>query len=188
MAQETKEIPFKQYQKLMSEICEKAGETFSAAIENAGGLEKIERRKVVSLAYDCIQKFKSLRRANRQNENKKKEDKRVQNNAKMLDKSNKKDIIKGERSFLDETDFGIETDIQNQKSGSLKRAIRKYKKRIDTHADKIAHPEKYVPGWELLEQREKAGTKKHWEKEIRNFNRSIEVRINELKARGDYDE
>jgi hypothetical protein len=57
MAQETKEIPFKQYQELMSEICEKAGETFSAAIERAGGIEKIERRKVVSLAYGCIQEF-----------------------------------------------------------------------------------------------------------------------------------
>lgn len=57
MAQETKEIPFKQYQKLMSEICEKAGEAFSTAIESAGGIEKIERRKVVSLAYGCIQEF-----------------------------------------------------------------------------------------------------------------------------------
>ena len=39
-----------------------------------------------------------------------------------------------------------------------------------------------------MHPRRQEGLKKHWNKEIRNFNQSIQDRIDELKARGDYDE
>ena len=81
-----------------------------------------------------------------------------------------------------------ENDIKNQESGSLKRAIRKYQKQIDLHMEKIAHPEKNIPDWDSLDPRMQEGLKRHWNKEIRNFNQSIHDRIDELKARGDYDE
>ena len=81
-----------------------------------------------------------------------------------------------------------ENDIKNQESGSLKRAIRKYQKQIDLHMEKIAHPEKNISDWDSLDPRMQEGLKRHWNKEIRNFNQSIHDRIDELKARGDYDE
>lgn len=84
--------------------------------------------------------------------------------------------------------FFAEKDIVNQESGSLKRAMRKYSKKISLHQDKINNPEKYVEGWETKDAREKSGLVKHWQKEIINFQTSIDNRIAELKKRGDYDE
>ena len=39
--------------------------------------------------------------------------------------------------------------------------------------------------WCIVQQN---GLKKHWQKEINNFNKSINDRIEELKKGGDYDE
>ena len=84
--------------------------------------------------------------------------------------------------------FFSEKDIEKQESSSIKRAMRKYKKRIEEHEDKINNPKKYIPDWESYDERKKQGLKKHWQKEISNFNESIDNRIEELKKRGDYDE
>lgn len=84
--------------------------------------------------------------------------------------------------------FFAEKDIKNQESNSLKRAIRKYQKRIDEHNEKIKNPEKYIEDWESLSSMKQEGLKKHWKKEIRNFNNSIDDRVAELKERGDFDE
>lgn len=40
--------------------------------------------------------------------------------------------------------FFSEKDIEKQESTSLKRAMRKYQKRIEEHEDKISNPKKYV--------------------------------------------
>lgn len=84
--------------------------------------------------------------------------------------------------------FFAEKDIKNQESNSLKRAMRKYQERIDEHKDKINNPQKYVPDWNSYSEQRKNGLKKHWQKEINNFEESIQNRIDELKERGDYDE
>lgn len=81
-----------------------------------------------------------------------------------------------------------ESDIKKQESGSLKRAIRKYQKRVKEHEDKLKNPALYCLDWDDKMVCEQEGLKRHWQKEIRNFNQSIEDRIGELKARGDYDE
>lgn len=84
--------------------------------------------------------------------------------------------------------FFAESDIKNQESNSLKRAIRKYETRIASHQQKINNPSKYVEGWDDKDVREQRGLIKHWQKEIKNFQTSIDDRIVELKVRGDYDE
>ena len=84
--------------------------------------------------------------------------------------------------------FFAEKDIKNQESNSLKRAIRKYKARIAEHEGYIKNPEAHVPDWDNLSENRRKGLIRHWEKEIRNFNKSIDDRITELKERGDYDE
>ena len=66
--------------------------------------------------------------------------------------------------------------------------MRKYEKRISEHQDKVNNPEKHIPDWDNYSDAKKAGLIKHWNKEIRNFQKSIDNRISELKERGDYDE
>lgn len=97
-------------------------------------------------------------------------------------------IIKENKPLKIDMQFFSEKDIEKQESSSLKRAMRKYKKRIEEHEDKINNPKKYIPDWESYDERKKQGLKKHWQKEISNFNESIDNRIEELKKRGDYDE
>lgn len=83
--------------------------------------------------------------------------------------------------------FFAESDMYSQKSNSLKRAIRKYEKRLEEHKAYLADPEKHCPDWNEKSVEEQEGLKRHWQKEIRNFEQSINDRINELKKRGDYD-
>jgi hypothetical protein len=79
-----------------------------------------------------------------------------------------------------------EKDIKNQSSNSLNHAIGQYQKRINEHNDKISNPEKYTTSWDSMSDEQQNGLIRHWEKEVRNFNQSIEDRIKELKERGDY--
>lgn len=81
-----------------------------------------------------------------------------------------------------------EKDIKNQESASLRRAIRKYNKRIEEHKNKIENPSQYVPNWNDYSEKQKEGLIKHWKKEIYNFDESINNRIEELKKRGEQSE
>lgn len=108
--------------------------------------------------------------------------------SKSLEKLDKNDIIKKNKSLKINLQLFAEKDIHNQNSNSLKRAIRKYKARIAEHEDKINNPKKYVQDWMNYEERRKQGLIRHWKKEINNFEESIQNRIDELKKRGDNDE
>lgn len=101
---------------------------------------------------------------------------------KSLAKTGKSSKIKANLQYF------AEKDIKNQESSSLKRAIKKYQKRIDEHNEKIKNPEKYIEYWQSLSSMKQEGLKRHWNKEIRNFNNSIDDRVAELKERGDFDE
>ena len=113
----------------------------------------------------------------------------TENNPVFNVKSRKSLTISG---FSDKIDLDIQTfaekDIFKQDSNSLKRGINSYKKRILAHQQKIEHPEMHIADWENKDVREQDGLKKHWQKEIRNFQTSIDDRVDELKKRGDYDE
>lgn len=95
--------------------------------------------------------------------------------------------LKGDKLKMN-LQFFSESDIKNQESGSLIRAIRKYEKRIEEHKAYIENPAVHIPEWSAYDVRYQEGLKRHWEKEIRNFQQSIEDRIAELKERGDYNE
>lgn len=107
---------------------------------------------------------------------------KVEKIAAALDKSGANDKMEMDLQLF------AETDIPNQESGSLKRAIRKYERRIAEHQDKIEHPENHCQDWDSFDERVKEGLKKHWQKEIRNFEENIRVRVDELKRRGDNDD
>lgn len=98
-------------------------------------------------------------------------------------------IIKKKSGALEmNLQFFAEEDIKKQESNSLKRGINSYEKQIEKHQKYIANPEAYISDWDSKSENEKNGLIKHWNKEIRNFNNSIQDRIDELKRRGDYDE
>ena len=82
--------------------------------------------------------------------------------------------------------FFAEEDIKRQSSNSLKRAIRNLTKRIDEHEEYIRNPYPHIPNWDDYPIQQQEGLKRHWRKEIINFNNSINNRIEELKKRGDY--
>lgn len=103
-------------------------------------------------------------------------------------KSTVSDIMKekGDRPKMN-LQFFAENDMYRQESNSLKRAIRKYEKHLEEHKTYLADPESHCPDWNEKSVEEQEGLKRHWQKEIRNFEQSINDRINELKKRGDYD-
>lgn len=108
----------------------------------------------------------------------------VRKSKKQLEKTKKNDTMMLE---LDLQNFA-EKDIQRQKSSSLKRSIRNFKKQIALHEGYLKDPYEHVPNWDELPELRRQGLQKHWKKEIRNFNKSIEDRIDLLKERGDYEE
>lgn len=79
-----------------------------------------------------------------------------------------------------------EKDIEKQKTASLVRGIESFSKQIATHKAKIEHPEQFYSDWEKKSAAEKKGLVKHWKKEIDNFEKSVQNRIDELKKRGEY--
>ena len=105
---------------------------------------------------------------------------------KTVDNKGNSGIIDGKLRI--DMQFFAEKDIANQESASLKRAVSKYRKRIDDHKLKIESPETAIPDWNNFDERYQQGLKKHWRKEINNFEESIQNRVDELKKRGDYNE
>ena len=110
------------------------------------------------------------------------------NNAANVSNSVEKPLTNSDSGFKIGIQFFAEKDIANQDSNSLKRAMRKYEKRINEHKQKINTPELFVEGWAEKDTREQQGLLKHWRKEIRNFQTSIDDRVAELEKRGEKDE
>ena len=78
-----------------------------------------------------------------------------------------------------------EQSLQNQTSVQLRKGIRSLKKDLELHLKKIEHPADYCVDWNLRDERAKAGLIKHWLHEIKNFNESIQNRVDELAKRGE---
>ena len=83
--------------------------------------------------------------------------------------------------------FG-EQDLKNQRTSSIKKGIRNLESKMELHHKKISNPENYVEGWNERSKEYQQGTLRHWKKEVKNFQESIDNRIAELKIRGEYDE
>ena len=99
--------------------------------------------------------------------------------------SSEKDFTNQKSSAIINIQLFAEKDISKQNSSSLHKGIKSYKNLIAEHKSKIQNPSKYVSDWDSYDDRRKQGLLRHWEKEINNFNQSIEDRINELKNRGE---
>lgn len=113
---------------------------------------------------------------------------RTANNVPIVANSAENPLTNSDNRLKIGIQFFAEKDIANQDSNSLKRAMRKYEKRIDEHKQKIDAPEEFVEGWAEKDPREQQGLLKHWRKEIRNFQTSIDDRVAEIERRGEKDE
>lgn len=67
----------------------------------------------------------------------------------------------------------------------MKKSIRSHQKTIALHEDKIRNPEKYVPGWNNLNDIRRKQIINGWKKEIFNYSRDISRIEDELKKRGE---
>ncbi len=105
----------------------------------------------------------------------------------LVDKNIKTNTIKKDRALEIKLQLFAEKNILKQSSTSLKKGIRSYKEQINLHNQKIASPEKYDIDWNEKDARAQAGLIKHWKKEIKTAQKSIDDRIDELRKRGDYD-
>lgn len=101
---------------------------------------------------------------------------------KQLTNSSKKSIISTGIQFF------AEKAVKTQTPGELKRGIRTYKKLIAVHRRKIENPAAIYSNWKDMDSRAQKGALKHWQKELDNFQTSLNERIAELKERGIYDE
>lgn len=77
-----------------------------------------------------------------------------------------------------------EKDLKKQELSSLKKGIESLQDKIELHKDKIRNPEKYVSDWDELDKRKQDGTKRHWQKEIKTFEKGISERQEEIEKRG----
>lgn len=77
-----------------------------------------------------------------------------------------------------------EQNLTEQTSNQLRKGIRTFKKRIAEHVAKINNPWTVYSDW-FSEPAKQRGRLKHWQKEIEDFEHSIQNRIDELKKRGE---
>ena len=76
-----------------------------------------------------------------------------------------------------------EDALENQTPAQLRKGIRSLKKKIAIHQYKIEHPWESYSDW-FSEPERQQGRIKHWQKEIEDFEESIQNRVDELNRRG----
>ena len=104
------------------------------------------------------------------------------NIVKTIEKGTKSAIISSKEKAKKTLDGMIET-YSMQEEKSLISGIKKDTKNLELHLDKIAHPEKYVNGWEKKNEYYRIGMVERWKKEVDNFRLQIKLREEELSRR-----
>lgn len=84
--------------------------------------------------------------------------------------------------------FFANRSIKKQSDVQLTKSISSWEKNIQTHQNKILHPEEYDQGWGAKTDIQKQGLINHWKKEIKYFEQNINEAREELKGRGRSDE
>lgn len=103
---------------------------------------------------------------------------------KSIEKPVNRDIIRGQRQMPMNLQFFSEKALKNQSDADLLRGIRSLEAQIEEHKYKIAHPSEFWMAWDTFDSARKERELWHWEKEIKNFEKSIENRRIELTERG----
>ena len=94
-----------------------------------------------------------------------------------VEKYGKSGKIKVDIQFFANRSIAKRTDKQLYKS------INSWAKNITEHQEKLQAPGKYDKEWNEKSSSAKAGLLKHWEKEINNFQKNIDLAYEELERR-----
>lgn len=63
-----------------------------------------------------------------------------------------------------------------------------FREQIEVHKRKLENPSDFDMNWDAKSDKERRGLLKHWEKEISNFEKSVQARVDELTRRGEKDD
>lgn len=80
--------------------------------------------------------------------------------------------------------FFANKGIAKQKDKQLQKSIDSWSSRVEDHKNRIANPQKYYPEWDSFDERYQSGLIKHWNTEIKTFNKDIKEAKDELERRG----
>lgn len=75
--------------------------------------------------------------------------------------------------------------IQKQSDNGLKKSIASWEANVEAHKAKVANPAAFDASWDTKTEAQKAGLIRHWEKEIKTFEKDIAEARAELKKRGE---
>lgn len=78
---------------------------------------------------------------------------------------------------------GVYVDAMGKKRKQLQRSIINRIAEVERHADKIQHPEKYIPDWGTLDPRYQAGLLRKWEKDMRRNAEQAEIELSVFEER-----
>lgn len=79
--------------------------------------------------------------------------------------------------------FFANSSIPKYTDSQLEKSIRRWKKRVAEHIEKIAHPEEHDEFWDVMDEVQRNGEIKHWKHEIKVFEDNIKQAEDELKKR-----
>lgn len=79
--------------------------------------------------------------------------------------------------------FFANSSIPKYTDRQLEKSIRRWKKRVAEHIEKIAHPEEHDEFWDVMDEVQRSGEIKHWKHEIKIFEDNIKQAEDELKKR-----
>ena len=95
-----------------------------------------------------------------------------------------RDIMK-KRPLRISMQFFAKPNFEKQTTAGVRKSIRSLSARIQEHQAKIDNPEAFYPDWESLSDREKNGYRRHWQKEISEFQKQIQFAQEVLEKRGE---
>ena len=81
--------------------------------------------------------------------------------------------------------FFPERGLTNESPQSLRKGIKKIKRQLELHKDKLKNPKNYCEYWENMSTDQKTGIINFWQKEIRSFETAISDRIKRLRELGE---
>lgn len=78
---------------------------------------------------------------------------------------------------------GVYMDAMGKTRKQLQRSIINRVAEVERHADKIQHPETYIPDWATLDPRYQAGLIRKWEKDMRRNAEQAEIELSVFEER-----
>ena len=94
-----------------------------------------------------------------------------------LVKVDRGEVVKAAKAGKKHGHGGVFFDAQDKSKKELQKSIISHVSQVETHNDKLKHPEKYVLDWEKKDPRYQQGLLKKWEKDMRRNAEQAEIEL-----------